>query len=161
LALSFIEQQANKLNVCDACVTFDQPLWLKAVEIVASSSLKVVCRLGGFHMMMSFLGSIGTLMSGSGLSDALELCYGCNAVLHMSGKHVSRAVRGHFLADAAVRVTLIKHVLPADEEECDTVSNESSDGGRLTAAEVNSIKCAYDRSFEGCTDEIDVSAQDT
>ena len=46
---SFVEQQAAKLNVQDACVNFDQPLWLKAVKIVASSSLNVVCRLGGFH----------------------------------------------------------------------------------------------------------------
>ena len=103
--------------------------------------------------MMSFLGSIGTLMSGSGLFNALELCYGPNAVLHMmSWKHVSHALRGHFLADAAIRVTLMKRILPADDEECDTKSNESSDSGRLTAAELNSIKCDYDRASAGCTD---------
>jgi len=51
-------------------------------------------------MMMSFLSSIGTLMSGPGFSDALELCYGPNAVQHMmDGKHVSRALRWHFLAE--------------------------------------------------------------
>ena len=43
-------------------------------------------------MMMSFLGSIGCLMSGSGLSEALETVYGSNSVLHMlSGKAVARA----------------------------------------------------------------------
>lgn len=40
-------------------------------------------RLGGFHMLMSYLGSIGTVMSGSGFSDALDICYGPNAVVHM------------------------------------------------------------------------------
>ena len=106
--------------------------------------------------MMSFLGSIGTLMSSSGLSNALELCYGPNAVLHMmSGKHVSHALRGHFLANAAIRVTLMKRILPTDDEECPTKTNESSNSGRLTATELNSIKCAYDRAFAGCTDQID------
>ena len=159
--LSFVEQQAAKLNVQDACVTFDQPLWLKAVEIVASSSLNVVCRLGGFHMMMSFLGSVGTLMSGSGLSDALELCYGPNAVQHMmAGKHVSRALRGHFLADAAVTVTLLNHVLPVDDEECDTASDDASGSGRLTAAEVKSIKSAYHSAVEGQSGSSDDSASE-
>jgi hypothetical protein len=31
----------------------------------------VIVRLGGMHMLMSFVGAIGTLMQGSGLSDVL------------------------------------------------------------------------------------------
>jgi len=54
-------------------------------------------------MLMSYLGSIGTVMSGSGFSDALDICYGPNAVVHMiSGKAFSRALRGYLLVDAAV-----------------------------------------------------------
>jgi len=53
--LCFIEQQARKLNMPSACVTFDQPLYLKAVEIVLSCNMNVVCRLGSFHVIMSFL----------------------------------------------------------------------------------------------------------
>jgi len=59
-----------------ACLTSDQPLWIKAVEIVAADRLNVVCQLEGFHMKMSFLGSIGTVMAGSGLCEALENIYG-------------------------------------------------------------------------------------
>jgi len=111
--------------------------------------------------MMSFLGSIGTLMNGSGLCDALELCYGPNAVLHMmSGKHVSRAVRGHFLADAAVTVTLLKHILPTDDEECDTANDESSGTGRLTAAEVNSLRSTFNSVIEGQMDPSDSFCSD-
>ena len=82
---SFIKRQARELDIENACVTvtFDQPLWLKAVEIRASNLLTVVCRLGGFHMLMSYIDSIGTVMSGSGFSDALDMCYGLNAVIHM------------------------------------------------------------------------------
>ena len=57
--LSYIQDQAELLNIPTPCVTFDQPLWFKAVEIIKAKSLNIVCRLGGFHTMMSFIGSIG------------------------------------------------------------------------------------------------------
>ena len=45
-----------------------------------------VC-LGGFHQLISFLGSIGCLMEGSGLRAALENVYAPVTVGHMfSGK---------------------------------------------------------------------------
>ena len=62
-ALCFAQAQCEKhgLQVCP--VTFDQPLYIKAAEIVASAQDldKVVVRLGGFHLLrrMSYLGSIG------------------------------------------------------------------------------------------------------
>jgi hypothetical protein len=61
-------------------ITFDQPLFWKAKVIVDSepsrSSLKeVVFRLGGLHTQMNFLGSIGDLMSGTGLAEVLETVY--------------------------------------------------------------------------------------
>ncbi|KAF0737722.1 Uncharacterized protein FWK35_00023698 [Aphis craccivora] len=57
-------------------VTFDQPLFIKAREIVAASKpgselSKVIIRLGGFHLLLSFLGSIGYIMAGSGLKELL------------------------------------------------------------------------------------------
>ena len=73
------------------------------------SDLKcMVLRLGGFHMQMSFLGSIGHLMADSGLQELLEIAYASNTVSHMlSGKAVSRAVRGHLLVDAALNAILV------------------------------------------------------
>jgi len=68
--LLFVISQAKRLNMETPCVTFDQPLWIKAVEVIMAESLDVVCRLGVFHMIMSFLGSIGTVMCGSGLVEA-------------------------------------------------------------------------------------------
>jgi len=42
--------------------------------------------------VMSFLGSTGTVMGGSGFVEALECCYGPNSVAKMiAGKAVSRA----------------------------------------------------------------------
>jgi hypothetical protein len=44
---------------------------------------KIVLRMGIFNMEMSFLGSIGHLMSGSGLAELLELMYAPNTVPHI------------------------------------------------------------------------------
>ena len=53
--------------------------------------------------MMSFIGSIGTMMKGSGLEEALGSVYSTNTVIHMlSGKAFSMALRGHFLIEAAL-----------------------------------------------------------
>ena len=66
-------------------ITFDQPLYWKAAEIIADArNLKdIVLILGSFHTFMNLLGVIGTLMAGSGLSNILCEVYGENAVVHM------------------------------------------------------------------------------
>ncbi len=116
--LLYIQGQAERLNIPTPCITFDQPLWLKAVEIIKAKSMNTVCRLGGFHTMMSFTGSIGAMMKGSGLEEALETSYGPNAVTRMiSRKAVSRALRVHFLVEAALVNKLIDAVLPHEQNE--------------------------------------------
>jgi len=113
--LLYIEHQAMQLGIPVPCITFDQPLWIKAIEIIKSKSLKIVCRLGGFHTMMSFVGSIGSMMKGSGLEEALETVYGSNAVIQlMSGKAMSRALRGYFLVESALVNKLISELLPVE-----------------------------------------------
>ena len=112
LPMKFVSSQAGKYNVTPV-LTFDQPLYWKALTIILSqptdNALKdVVLRLGGFHMEMSFLGSIGNLMAGSGLQEVLQVVYASNTVNHMlSGKAVSRALRGHLLVDAALHTILL------------------------------------------------------
>ena len=99
--LIYIQRQAEQLNIPTPCITFDQPLWIKAVEIIKAKSMNIVCRLGG------------SMMKGSGLEEALETVYGPNAVAHMiSGKAVSRALRGYFLVEAALVSKLMLAVLP-------------------------------------------------
>ena len=49
---------------------------------------------------------------GSSLSDALELCYGPNALIHkLSGKSVARALRGYILVEAALSQILLQNLL--------------------------------------------------
>lgn len=78
------------------------------------NSLVLIIRLGGLHtcIQMSFLCSIGNLMAGSGLEDVLQLAYAENTVPHMpSGKAIARALRGHFLVDAALNTMIASSAL--------------------------------------------------
>ena len=87
--LLFVTEQCKILNVDMPCVTFDQQLYVKAFEIVSSMKMRIFVRLGGFHQLMSFLGSIGKVMEGSGLGTALETVYTPVTVGHMfSEKHM-------------------------------------------------------------------------
>jgi hypothetical protein len=153
--LTFISNQASKLKITEACVTFDQPLWIKAVEILISEKItSVVCRLGGFHMIVSYLGSIGSVMSGSGLAEALQCCYGPNAVQHMmTGKAVSRALRGHFLVDSALNTVLMRSIL--DE----AVASDTSRSG-ISDTDLDDLKSLYNAVTDGEFDIMTGEAPD-
>ena len=128
--LAYIQKQAEYLSIPTICITFDQPLWLKAVEIITERSLSIVCRLSGFHAMMSFLGSIGAIMKGSGLEDALEQVYGHNVITHMmTGKAVSRALCGHVLVESALVNKLMMAVTPANVVQSETAADTCIDSG--------------------------------
>ena len=104
--LKFVSEHAQRHNIANPIVTFDQPLWWKAFNIIqtepADSDLrKVILHLGAFHTEMSFLGTIGHLMARSGLRELRELIYASNAVDHiLTGKAIARAVRAHLIVDA-------------------------------------------------------------
>ena len=114
-------------------VTFGQPLYNKAREIVCSLSddplfETIVVRLGGFHMLMSYMGSVCHTMAGSGLKDVLSPMFAPNSVDKMlTGHAYSRAVGGHFLVQAGlVRIILDDAGVSSQEQEviisilCDT-----------------------------------------
>ena len=121
-------EQARQQGIVTPSVTFDQPLWLKAVEIIDAKKLPIVARLGGFHSLMSFAHSIGTIMECSGLEKLLETCYAPNSVLHiLSGKAIARALRAHFIADAALTMKLLAPIFP---KEKNMVPNSTKESGQ-------------------------------
>lgn len=65
--------ECKTVNQKKCVLNFDQPLYWKARDVVANESVpemsNVVVRLGGFHLLMSFLGAMGTIMGGSGLKQ--------------------------------------------------------------------------------------------
>jgi hypothetical protein len=112
------------MNIDTPDLTFDQPLYLKAVGIALKSNLDIVIRLGGFHTLMSFLGAIGHIMRGSGLEEVFGLIFGSNTVEHvMSGEAYDRAVRGHFHVHVALTNILLDYLR---KPLCSTSSNDYS-----------------------------------
>ena len=101
-------------------ITFDQQLRIIASEIVLEKSLKILILLGGFHKIMSFFGSIGTIMDGSGFSAMFQTIYGENATKHiLSGKATARATRAHILAESALLIKLQEVVLNDSDNAID------------------------------------------
>ncbi|KAJ8880838.1 hypothetical protein PR048_017309, partial [Dryococelus australis] len=98
------------------------PLYMKARDIVGASDetsdlSKIVIRLGGFHLLMSFLGSIGYIMVGSGLKEDLRNIYAPNSVEKMLTGHVySRAVRGHLLLHLATSKNISEDLEICEEQ---------------------------------------------
>ena len=85
--LDYLCSLLSKYNM-PTIITFDQPLFWKASEIMNAvtddSPIKdVILLLGTFHTFMNVLGTIGTLMDGTGLKEIMETVYCENAVVHM------------------------------------------------------------------------------
>ena len=104
----------------------------------------VLVRLGGFHLLMSFLGCIGYIMAGSGLKELLTLIYAPNSLKKILSWHsYARAVRAHMLVQVVLAERIfsviefsdvdeetIKLLLGSDEEFVSIETINSSDGMR-------------------------------
>ena len=128
--MHFVAEQSPKYNMTPA-LTFDQPLYWKSMSIKeqqdeSSALKKIVLRIGGFHQMMSFIGSIGYIMQGSGLQALFELIYAEGSINAMlNGKDISRATRAHTLIYA-----VLYGYLTAKLFECNL--GEPSNDGKFT-----------------------------
>jgi len=112
-ALSFACDQSSIHNqLC--IITFDQLLYMKARAIIAAepecSELKsTIVRLGGFHLLISYLCTIGNIMEGSGLEARWQTVYRKLTISHiMTGHAYARAVRAHMLTYQALVAILVE-----------------------------------------------------
>lgn len=119
--LDFIGTQARRYNFTPM-VTFEQQLYWIAMMIVENSSLNcptrdVIYLLGGFHTIMSLVGSIGHIMDGSGLRDVFDLMYASNTTPHLlSGKAISRAIRAHIIVESSLFAVINNNILSVTNE---------------------------------------------
>lgn len=125
LRLAVDKCRASDQKTC--FVTFDQPLYIKAQDIVRNCNdpaLKnVVLRLGGFHLLMSYMGTLGTIMAGSGLKELLSTVYAENSIEKMMNGHAySRAVRAHNLVHLVLG-KLIWETVQLTEDEKNMMEN--------------------------------------
>ncbi|KAE9523143.1 hypothetical protein AGLY_016457 [Aphis glycines] len=109
-------QECKKLNQKTCFVTFDQPLYIKARNIVESykSNPQIVVKLGGFHLLMSFMGSIDYIMAGSGLRELWNTIYASNSIDKMMTGH-SRAVRAHMLTQLCLSKIILDEIELTEE----------------------------------------------
>lgn len=101
-------------------------MYWKAITILqnepTNSPLKfLVLKFGGFYTKISFIGNIGYVMSGSGLTYLFETVYASTAVSHMlGGKAIARAVRGNYLFDTTFTTIILSNISKTEVcfEEC-------------------------------------------
>ena len=90
--------------------TNDQQLYRVAVNVTwvyPELFPHFIPRLGGMHFLMSFIGSVGTLMSNSGLEEILQAAFGGVSKL-LSGKKFPQNFRAlHMLMEELLRETLM------------------------------------------------------
>ena len=91
-SLLFAIYECQKNNQRTYIVTFDQPLYAKATKMAASFGphcelTSVVVGLGGFHMLISFMGTVGYIMSGTGLKELWALIYAPQSIDKMLNRH--------------------------------------------------------------------------
>ena len=114
--LEYLVDHASRYQ-STAVITFDQQLWWIAHMIIEaqpedSRLHQIVLILGGFHTEISFLGTIGNLMAGSGLREVMSQVFAEGSVDHMlSGKAIARAVRAHLLVDSALNTIATAQML--------------------------------------------------
>ncbi|CAG9823916.1 unnamed protein product [Phaedon cochleariae] len=127
-ALQYAGSLCEKANQKHTIVTFDQPLYMKAREIVAAAGpdsllSKCIVRLGGFHLLMSYIGCIGYLMNGSGLQDLMCTIYAPISVEKMlQGKAFARAVRALLLIHRALANMILEHI-DVNQEELEVIKH--------------------------------------
>lgn len=98
-------------------MTFDQPLFIKVVDLVSQADendelSSIIVRLGGFHLLMNYMGAVGKIMGGSDLEEMWEEVYAQNAVVHMVNRHAyTRALRAHSLSQAAIACLIFEQCL--------------------------------------------------
>ena len=116
----------------------------------------MVCRLGGLHTLISFLGSIGTYMAGSGIEQALALVYAPNTVNSLlTGKTYARAIRGHFLLDSALFYGLISELdQPRDLQHAfETITEDSTQTDDINKDDIDKFQGVVSE-LKGCVHYI-------
>ena len=96
------------LSHCYFCLTtLVESMLIIANESLTSPIRRIVLKLWTFQALMSFLSCIGHLYCGAGLAKIMNIVNASNTTPHiLSGKAISRAIRGHTIIASALFVIL-------------------------------------------------------
>ena len=110
-ALQEAKRLTNERGQKKVVFTCDQQLYKVAVDVkwaYPNDFSDVILRRGGMHMLMSFVGAIGSLMAGSGLSEILSSTFaGVSKML--TGKKFPQNVRAMRLVSEELLRNIINH----------------------------------------------------
>ena len=85
---------------------------MKTFDLILSQRMPIIPRLGGFHLLKSYLATFGVIFANSRLHDIIKLIYegelAADSILN--GNSYDKAIRVHFLINAAI----FQHVIPAN-----------------------------------------------
>lgn len=123
--IEFVIGQHDKYNFPGIPIlTFDAPLWKKAMIVKHHYKFNIFILPGNFHKQLSSLAGIGYLMKNTGLKETLLTIYGENTVKSiLNGKDYERAVRAHGLVTTALKEMLLENV-PDEEKYAITAAGE-------------------------------------
>lgn len=112
----------------------------------------VLClfRLGGFHLLKSYLGSLGNIMDDSGLLELIQLIYpGSTTAYHiLNGGCFDKAIRAHLLIDAAIFQHVMKNAFTEEElDDMRTFMDEVADGN-MGARHTGPIVAVFEQRFQ-------------
>lgn len=123
--------QVNTRNIGQQFVVFtcDLQLYRVALEVqwtYPERFSNVILRLGGMHSLMSFIGSIGTLMADTGLSDIMSAVFGGVSKM-LTGKKYPQNVRAlRMVAEEALRRIIQDKPLDCSDDLAQILENEAS-----------------------------------
>lgn len=141
-ALVTASQIVLKEGMKTCIITFDQPLYIKACDIVEAKVFDqtlMIVRLGGFHLLMSFMGCIGEIMGGSGIKDIFALIYAEGSVDKiLNGHSYARAVRAHILLQQALSLLIFDELKNESVEFKNLTENEDYFTYDMNIDEINS-----------------------
>ncbi|KAG5872190.1 hypothetical protein JTB14_026241 [Gonioctena quinquepunctata] len=129
-ALHYAADHAKDIGMKTCFVTFDYALWIKAKQILCNTQDEkleaVQLRLGGFHLLMSYLKAVGTIMSGSGIKELFGTVFAFNSVDKMLNcTSYSRTIRGHILAATAIDIVEVNQ--DDDDNDDNFLEDQSSE----------------------------------
>ena len=80
--------------------------------MILSQRMPLIPRLGGFHLLKSYLATFGVIFADNGLYDIIKLIYDGELAPDniLSGSSHDEGIRVHFLIDAAI----LQHVITAN-----------------------------------------------
>ena len=107
-------------------------------------------RLGGFHLLKSYLGSIGSIMQDSGQLEVIQLIYpGSTTANHIiDGGCFDKAINAHLLINAAIYQHIMQ--LAFTEKECDDMRAfmEEVADGKMGARHTDPVVAVFEKRFE-------------